>query len=195
MIQKQYHHGDLKQDLIHKGIQLLAREGYESFSLRKLAALCGVSHAAPYKHFQSKDEIIEEIGKAIAVEFGSALSLSIGYQPQDPKQQLMAMCREYIRFMAEHPDYFRFVFMTSHQKPIDIGEDKLQAGGRLPMTVALDCVQRYFEPLHKEGWRNDFLAVWSMLQGYTLMLICRTIDPGEDYLLPAQKIVEGYLNK
>ncbi len=195
MREKQYHHGDLKQELIRKGIQLLAKEGYEGFSLRKLAASCGVSHAAPYKHFQSKEEIIAEIGKVIAVEFGRALYLAVSLHPNDLKQQLTAMCREYVHFMVENPDYFRFVFMTSHQKPIDMNDGLLQAGNRLPLTIALDCAKAYFSPLHGESWKNDFLAIWSMLQGYSLMLICRTIDPGEDYLLPIQRMVEGYLYK
>jgi AcrR family transcriptional regulator len=195
MSEKQYHHGDLKQDLITKGIQLLAKEGYEGFSLRKLAASCGVSHAAPYKHFQSKEEIIAEIGKVIAVEFGNALNQAISLHPQDRRQQLIAMCREYIHFMMENPDYFRFVFMTSHQRPIKLDDSLLQAGNRLPLAVALDCAKAYFGPLSKDGWKNDFLAIWSMLQGYTLMLICGTIDPGEDYMIPVQRMVEGYLDK
>lgn len=195
MSEKQYHHGDLKQELIRKGIQLLAKEGYEGFSLRKLAASCGVSHAAPYKHFQSKEDIIAEIGKVIGVEFGSALNLAVSLHPKDLKQQLTGMCLEYIRFMVENPDYFRFVFMTSHQKPIDMSGDILQAGNRLPLAIALDCAKAYFSPLHGENWKDDFLAIWSMLQGYSLMMICRTIDVGEDYLLPIQRMVEGYLDK
>ena len=194
MMKKQYHHGDLKQELIRKGIQLLAREGYEGFSLRKLAALCGVSHAAPYKHFQSKEEIIAEIAKVIAAEFGTALNEAAGRYPQDSRRQLIAMCVEYVRFMAERPDYFRFVFMTAHQNPIPIG-GSLEAEGRFPFAVALDCARAYFAPIHGEDWQSDFLAVWSMLQGYALMLICRTIDPGEDYLQPVQRMVEWYLDK
>ncbi len=195
MSQKQYHHGDLKQDLIRKGIELLAREGYEGFSLRKLAALCGVSHAAPYKHFQSKEEIISEIGKIIAAELHEALQKAVSQHPQDTRRQLIAMCLEYIRFMVERPDYFRFVFMTSHQRPIRIGGGSFEAEGRLPFAAALDCVRAYFAPLHGEGWRNDFLAIWSMLQGYALMLAVGTIDPGENYLQPVQGMVEGYLDK
>lgn len=195
MSQKQYHHGDLKQELIRKGIQLLAKEGYEGFSLRKLAASCGVSHAAPYKHFQSKEEIIAEIGKVIAMEFGGALSAAVSLHPQDYKQQLIAMCLKYVQFMAENPDYFRFVFMTSHQRPIEMDDILLQKESRPPLAVALDCAKACFSPLHKDGWKNDFLAIWSMLQGYSLMTICGTIDPGEDYLLPVQRMVEGYLDK
>ena len=50
-----YHHKDLRNALIETGIQLVSTEGVNAFSLRKVAAACGVSHAAPYSHFQNKE--------------------------------------------------------------------------------------------------------------------------------------------
>ncbi len=47
-----YHHGDLKESLIIEGLKLFNEEGADKFSLRKVAALCNVSHSAPYKHFK-----------------------------------------------------------------------------------------------------------------------------------------------
>ena len=45
-------HKDLRNALIETGIQIVSTEGVNAFSLRKVAAACGVSHAAPYSHFQ-----------------------------------------------------------------------------------------------------------------------------------------------
>lgn len=39
-----YHHKDLRNALIETGIQLVSTEGVNAFSLRKVAAACGVSH-------------------------------------------------------------------------------------------------------------------------------------------------------
>ena len=44
-----YHHKDLRNALIETGIQLVSTEGVNAFSLRKVAAACGVSHAADRK--------------------------------------------------------------------------------------------------------------------------------------------------
>ena len=49
-----YHHKDLRNALIETGIQIVNTEGVNAFSLRKVAAACGVSHAAPYIHIQNK---------------------------------------------------------------------------------------------------------------------------------------------
>ena len=54
-----YHHKDLRNALIETGIQIVNTEGVNAFSLRKVAAACGVSHAAPYSHFQNKEELLE----------------------------------------------------------------------------------------------------------------------------------------
>lgn len=45
--------------LNRKRIKLVNTEGLHSFSLRKVATACGVSHAAPYSHFQSKEELLD----------------------------------------------------------------------------------------------------------------------------------------
>lgn len=193
MSEKQYHHGDLRQELIRQGVQLLAKEGYDGFSMRKLAALCGVSHAAPYKHFQGKEQIIGTIAAGIADEFSAALLQAAKQYAADPRLQLLQMCRQYVKFLVEHPEYFRFIFMTAHGRPIAMGPEGIIAANRQPLEVALQCVEQYFRPLHGEGWRQDFLAIWSMLQGYVLMLNCQTIQLDADYLQTVQEMIERYI--
>ena len=45
MEKKPYHHKNLKNDLIEKGIELVNKNGINQLSLRKVAQACGVSHA------------------------------------------------------------------------------------------------------------------------------------------------------
>lgn len=192
MEEKQYHHGDLKRELISKGVQLLAREGYEGFSMRKLAALCNVSHAAPYKHFKGKEEIIQEIARQIANEFGDALADAVSMHPADPRLQFIDMCASYVKFLTESPDYFRFVFMTAHGRPIEVSLKEIRTGERQPVAIALTCAESYFKPLRGEGWVKDFLCVWSMLQGLTLMHVSETIRYDGEYQALVRTMVENY---
>ena len=50
-----YHHGNLKEELIEKGLEYIDKYGSESLSMRKLAESAGVSPGAPYAHFKNKD--------------------------------------------------------------------------------------------------------------------------------------------
>ena len=53
-----YHHKNLRNELIEKGIELVEEYGMQQLSLRKVAQACNVSHAAPYSHFKNKDDLI-----------------------------------------------------------------------------------------------------------------------------------------
>jgi len=62
---KDYHHGNLRKELIEKGIKMINDTGEEKLSLRKLAVECGVSNAAPYTHFKNKDELLKAMSEYI----------------------------------------------------------------------------------------------------------------------------------
>ena len=44
---KKYHHGDLKIQLVKSGLQMIQEDGINKLSLRRLAQMCNVSEAAP----------------------------------------------------------------------------------------------------------------------------------------------------
>ena len=73
MPKKQYHHKDLRNALIEKRIEIVNYEGLYSFSLRKVAAACSISHAASYSHFQSKEELLNAMQQHITVQFSQML--------------------------------------------------------------------------------------------------------------------------
>ena len=55
----QYHHGNLKSKLLEEAVTLISQDGLENLSLRRLATQCGVSHNAIYRHFDSKERLID----------------------------------------------------------------------------------------------------------------------------------------
>ena len=57
-VQKQYHHGDLKKLLIMSVVEAVKNDNLEKFSIREAARLLEVSPAAPYNHFNDKQELI-----------------------------------------------------------------------------------------------------------------------------------------
>ena len=85
MEKKPYHHKNLKNDLIEKGIELVNKNGINQLSLRKVAQACGVSHAAPYSHFSNKEELLQEMQLHITKKFTIDLNIDSGresnYQP------------------------------------------------------------------------------------------------------------------
>ncbi len=106
-----YHHGDLKNQLIEAGIQMLQREGIEKLSLRKLAAVCGVSPAAPYSHFESKEKLLEAMQEHVSRQLLQCLQDAVENcsEPNSP-QAVADIGKAYVMFFIEHPDYYTFLF-------------------------------------------------------------------------------------
>src|ERR671933_271680 len=56
-----YHHGDLRRALIDTALAMVTEEGAWNFTLREVARRAGVSHAAPYNHFEDKLALLAEV--------------------------------------------------------------------------------------------------------------------------------------
>lgn len=104
-----YHHGNLRQALIDAGIKIINENGEEALSLRKAAAACDVSHAAPYAHFKDKDELLEAIKKSVTDKFTGELETAVK-DAGTADEALISMGRAYISFFSRNPDYYMFLF-------------------------------------------------------------------------------------
>src|SRR5262249_41231933 len=71
---KPYHHGDLKAALIDGAVDLIVERGVRRFSLAELSRRLGVTVAAPYRHFASRDELLVAVAVRALQAFGEALA-------------------------------------------------------------------------------------------------------------------------
>ena len=104
-----YHHGNLKEELIEKGLEYINRYGTESLSMRKLADSVGVSPAAPYAHFKNKEAFLTAVRDYITERFYQTLQEAADRSPK-PERILLELGKSYVRFFYENPLYYRFLF-------------------------------------------------------------------------------------
>lgn len=187
---KQYHHGDLKNELIYKGIYLLTREGYEGLTLRKLASFCNVSHAAPYKHFKSKEDLVSAILERIVDELEERLAMSFLIS-DDPEKRLVEISVQYIKLMAENPDYFKSVYMVDNGRLMEWNEDSIRKDKTL--SLIMQSAKLYFEQENEVVFMRYLMELCCLIHGFTFFLINRTIKLDENYLNTAQAVVSDFL--
>lgn len=104
----------VREQLIVAGISELEAHGIADFSLRRVAADCNISCAAPYKHFKSKEALIEAIFDYITNQLDLLLD-QVAAVYSDPKTCIVEICVAYIRFCIANP-HFRAVLMLSGRK-------------------------------------------------------------------------------
>lgn len=104
-------------------------------TLRAVALACGVSHNAPYKHFDSRDALLA----AVAQRDFEALRVTcsaIRASKQAPLPKLMKGMRVMVTFGQEHPARYRLLF-ANRMVAAAGGELKVAAGGAFAEFLAL----------------------------------------------------------
>jgi len=162
---KSYHHGDLRTAMIEKGIEIINEQGVSTLSMRKLAAACGVSHAAPYSHFASKDELYAAVENHITEQFAAVLKESVKETGQTPEGLFCLGCA-YVLFFARNPQYFHFVFTRSSIEYGDVGDYE-------PYDFYKEFMMQMFDDMNypQELRQKTFFAHWAMAHGLAYMAI------------------------
>ena len=174
MNNKSYHHGDLRTAMIEKGIELINENGAKALSLRKVAAACGVSHAAPYSHFASKEALFSAITNYITDKFAAVLKDSVKKTGETP-EGLFRMGCAYVLFFARNPEYFRFIFTHSN---IEIGDDREYE----PYDFYRRFMQKMFDNMDypQELRLKSFIAYWAMIQGLAAIAVMHDFTDPEN---------------
>ncbi len=157
----------VREQLIAAGIVELEGHGMADFSLRRVAAACNLSCAAPYKHFKGKDELIEAIFAHIHSQLNFLLQ-QVGQVHTAPDEQLIESCLAYIRFCIANP-HFRAVLML--------------AGRALPLADTVERLLPACLPEMSARERQDRgFCIRSIAYGATLMLESGELDYQESVM-------------
>ena len=156
---RSYHHGNLKQEFIERGLDHIAKNGVRDLSMRKLSTLCGVSSAAPYAHFANKEEFLSEVQKYITDLFCETLR-GICEDCPDKAQLLIKLGVGYVMFFYSNPAYLSFLFTHGS---IDIGS---YPPFLIFREAASDVLKgKYGSGLDEKEQGHKITAMWSMVHG------------------------------
>lgn len=104
-----------REELIKAGIEELSLHGVTGFSIRHIADVCGVSCAAPAKHFGDKNGFIAAIIDDVNLQWYEEQRRILGTGEKDTRTQIVDISVGYVKFLVEHP-YFRSILMLKDEK-------------------------------------------------------------------------------
>ena len=105
-----YHHGDLKNAIIKAAITLIKKKGAASISLREVSKKAGVSHAAPYRHFNNKNDLLAAIAQKGFNKLKKQISQAEHQHVNDPKKQLTEAGAAYVELAVNSPAITQLMF-------------------------------------------------------------------------------------
>lgn len=183
MKRSSYHHGDLKNSIIKSCHKLLQKKGASDFTLREVATLSGVSHAAVYRHFQHKEEVLE-ILSAIGFDRLGSLQKKVPQNLGNPDDYYVKLGLVYIQFAIKNPNYYRLMFQTKRPK-----ESKILKRSKLKSYAILVRGCRFYlkAKRRKENHRSFALMAWSLVHGYSNLCIETDFPDTESQVLNKSK--------
>ena len=107
MSERTYHHGDLRAALMARAVAVIGEEGLDAVSLRGLARDLGVSHAAPARHFASRDDLLRAVALEGVASMRDAVLDASRRADDDPIARLDAIGRAHLDWAMDHPAHYR----------------------------------------------------------------------------------------
>lgn len=165
-----YHHGDLRRTVLETAMAMLHEDKGWQFTLREVARRAGVSHAAPYKHFQDKAALLAEMALIGFDQLRQALMSAKPRKPKSLRDEFFAMARAYVRFGTSNPALYRLMFGAEAGKAQDVhlNERALAAFGVVIELLERGQTERV---LRKRDVRGQATACWAQMHGLTLLTI------------------------
>jgi AcrR family transcriptional regulator len=166
-----YHRKDLKRTLMRAVRAELREFGADFLSLRRIAARAGVSHAAPYRHFEGRDGMLAALCWEGQAEFTACLRQA-RKGGRTPADRLFRLGTAYLEFADKNPEVFQLMFsetgkrvMTAHY-PDDAAKSlsEYDSFEVLESTVR-ECQSAGILDPHEESGALAML-IWSFIHGF-----------------------------
>jgi AcrR family transcriptional regulator len=163
---KPYHHGDLAPTLRKAARAILEEEGLAALSLRSVARRAGVSHAAPYRHYPSREALLADVATEGLKELSAEIVQAVTVRG-DRAERVVHIGRAYMRFAVRHTGLLRLMF-----------------GSELPNRGDFPGLSEATQAIGEEVGRAledpaAGLTVWAAVHGLAMLILDNVIDLGQ----------------
>ena len=161
------HREEARRAILDATQELLVEQGYESFSMRKLASRCGYAAPTIYHYFGDKpgllDRLIDLRMREVLVEMRSV------HLTSDPVENMRRLFIAFVRWGLANPTHYQL--LTSTREPHPAGEE------------AREVLMRPVTQLEEQGRLETDIelarqSLWALVHG---IISLQTTRPEEDW--------------
>ncbi|GGF19858.1 hypothetical protein GCM10011611_27300 [Aliidongia dinghuensis] len=167
---------------------LFLEQGVENVTTRRIAERVGISQAALFTYYKTKDDILGQLMLNAFQELARAIA-EVDRTAADTLDWLRRGIAGYIAFGLQHPDEYRLAFMVMKQHK-NAPDDEPGEGHRVGFPVFLQLERRVADAMAEGLVRRDLgpsmlvtQALWASIHGLVAILIARPRPhfPWEDH--------------
>ena len=175
---------EIQRRILDAARELLASEGPEAVTMRRIADRIEYTPTALYFHFRDKEELLRRL---CVEDFGKlAARFQVLSRVPDPVERLRMLARGYVSFALEHPNPYRLIFMTPNPARPASPEDAPPAERTDPArSLYAFLLQSVTAAMETHRFRPDLTephlaaqTLWAGLHGVAALAIAKQEDPG-----------------
>ena len=174
-----YHHGDLRQSLLDAGIALARDGGPDAVVLREATRRAGVVPNAAYRHFASRDALLQAVRAAALSALAVAMEKDLArlrrgrHGTDHARAGLRAIGTAYLRFARSEPGLFRMAFAVPGDPETTGNPAMAGRTGLNPFQLLSTALDRLVEAGVLPAERRpgaEYLA-WSAVHGQAMLVL------------------------
>lgn len=126
----------VRQNILDKALELISEDGYDNFSMRKLANRLDMTATTIYQYFANKDElylaVLQEGFEFLYEDLKNAVQ-----KREDPLEKLTALTRAFVDFGIENPNFYNIMLVNDVPKYYDYVGSPNEGAAAREMDAAL----------------------------------------------------------
>jgi AcrR family transcriptional regulator len=177
---------ELRGEIREAARAIIVRDGYQGFSMRKLAAGIGYSPGSIYLYFRDKEDLF----RSLVDESFSRLSESLEVLAERPRKDPVARLKHglslYVNWGCRHPNDYQIAFLLPDPGP---GPYKTHQAFDVLRSMVADCLPA--GKVRRERVEMASQAIWSAVHGITSLLIHRPSFPWHSKASVIRQVIES----
>ena len=156
-----------RERMIQATIREIEIHGITDLSIRRVAADCGVSCAAPYKLFKNKHVLILEVLRYINRKWAQTQQELVDRCTGDYRTILVEISIAYIRFLCDNPGFYSVIFLNERS----MDEEQIAEKGRTSVLTG-ELIHRYCKSvqMRPEDVVRKTYIVRSLIYGAAILI-------------------------
>ena len=172
----QYHHGNLREDILRSAFELLDTEGVDAIGIRKIARQLDVAHSAPANHFKNKQALLAALATESFRNLVTTLQNEIPQDTQDVRRAIHSFSNTILAFGLKYPNRYKLLWRREYS---DDQNDELGVVMESIYTQLTGILSEHAQQKQVDV-ESQAIALWSLIHGYVLLRLDENLQAGYD---------------
>jgi len=189
-----YHHGNLKEEFLKISFDFIKTEDIEKLTLKILSEATGTSRSAIYRHFSSKDALIETMIHNCFGELEKEISPPLLDKEGAILDRLSLTFKKYLEFAKNNPHMYQLLFAKkyAHIREELVAVEDNDISGFANLKKAIDEGQKS-GVLKKDDSYQQSITILASLHGLASLIVDGFLDVDKIYQELSDRMIKDIL--